>query len=176
MNKLASDYIAIDTNVFEHLLNPQNNVSDHIGFLLGQLAHDNVHLIIDKNGRIWDEYTNRIINGIKNTINQNYEPLLRYWLNVDASNREVNVNQSDGLMVSIKGVIKGGTTTDKIFVYVAIHENRVLVTNDRNDILDEGNKKYERRKKLMKIAKNQNFKFARIYSSQEAHDKLIGNS
>ena len=172
MNKLASDYIAIDTNVFEHLFNAQNNVSDHIETLLGKLAYDHVHLIIDKDGRIWNEYTNRIINEIRNPINRNYEHLLRYWLNVDAKNKDVNVNQRDNLMVSIKRVIRGGKTTDKIFVYVAIHEKRVLITNDRNDILDENNNKNQRRDKLLKIAKLQGFKSARIYNSREAYDKL----
>jgi len=172
MNKLASDYIAIDTNVFEHLFNPQNNVSDHIETLLGRLACDDVHLITDKDGRIWNEYANRITNEIRNATNQNYVSLLRYWLSVDARNKEVNVNHRDSLMVSIKGVIRGGKTTDKIFVYVAIHENRVLITNDRKDILDESNNKNKRRDKLLKIAKQQGFNSVRLYDSREAYDKL----
>ena len=172
MNNLTSDCIAIDTNIFEHLLNPQNNISNHIETLLNKLAIDNVHLIIDTGGRIWGEYTNRITNKIRNTKNPNHEALLRYWLKDKSINKVVNVNQNDNLMVSIKSVIRGDKATDRIFVYIAIHENQVLVTNDKNDILDGGNIKYERRKKLLKIARRQSFKSAEIYDSQEAYDKL----
>ena len=172
MNNLTSDCIAIDTNIFEHLLNPQNNISNHIETLLNKLAIDNVHLIIDTGGRIWGEYTNRITNNIRNTNNSNYEALLRYWLKYESIKSVVNVNQNDDLMVSIKGVMGRSEATDRIFVYVAIHKNEVLVTNDRNDILDEDNNKNERRDKLLKIAKKRGFKSARIYDSQEAYDKL----
>ena len=172
MNNLTNDYIAVDTNVFEHLLNPKENKLDHIEILLYKLREDNIRLIIDSKGRIWNEYTNRIIEEIKKCENSNYNELFRYWLSPEPKNKWFSVNQEDNLMVAIKGVIGRDKATDRIFVYVAICGNWVLVTNDRNDILDEGNIRYERRKKLLKIAKKQNFKSAKIYDSQEAHDNL----
>ena len=48
MNKITCDYIAIDTNVFEHLLNPHENCANHIDKLLGTLAADRVGLIVDE--------------------------------------------------------------------------------------------------------------------------------
>lgn len=172
MNNLTCDYIAIDTNIFEHLFNPQNNKCDHIEILLHKLARDNVHLIIDTHGRIRGEYAYRIIGQIKKTKSPNHADLLRYWLAPDAPNKEVTVNQNDNLMGAIKGVMGKSDATDRIFVYVAIHGDQVLITNDRNDILDGGNSKYDRRDRLLKIAKKQGFKSARIHDSKEAHDEL----
>ena len=55
MNRLTCDYIAIDTNVFEHLLNPQENTNNHIDTLLRTLTRDRVGLIVDDKKRIENE-------------------------------------------------------------------------------------------------------------------------
>ena len=172
MNNLTNDYIAIDTNVFEHLLNPKENKFNHIEILLYKLKEDDIRLIIDSEGRIWNEYINRIIQEIKKCENSNYNELFRYWLSPEPKNKLISVNQDDDLMVAIKGVTGRDKATDRIFIYVAICGNWVLVTNDRNDILDGGNIKYNRRKQLLKIARKQGFKSARIYDSEEAYTAL----
>ncbi len=54
------DAVAIDTNVFIHLLNPQENVESHINELLKNLQLAQVSLIVDESGRILGEYNNQI--------------------------------------------------------------------------------------------------------------------
>ncbi len=48
MNNLTPDLIAIDTNVFEHLMNPEKNTNCHIHELLKRFIEDQINLLIDK--------------------------------------------------------------------------------------------------------------------------------
>jgi len=57
---MSHNDVTIDTNVFEHLFNPQNNVQDHIDTLLGRLVEKGVVLCVDNKGRIFGEYDNRL--------------------------------------------------------------------------------------------------------------------
>ena len=54
------DAVAIDTNVFIHLLNPRENVESHINELLKNPQMAQVSLIFDEEGRILGEYNNQI--------------------------------------------------------------------------------------------------------------------
>ena len=45
---LARNEVAIDTNVFQHLLNPQNNVNSHINRLLEYLIGQRTTLVVDE--------------------------------------------------------------------------------------------------------------------------------
>jgi len=47
---LARNEVAIDTNVFQHLLNPQNNVNSHINRLLEYLIGRRTTLVVDEDG------------------------------------------------------------------------------------------------------------------------------
>ena len=47
MNILTEDFIAIDTNVFEHLFNPEKNTDNHIWNLIERLYKDEIGLLID---------------------------------------------------------------------------------------------------------------------------------
>ena len=81
---------------------------------------------------------------------------------------EVEVNQTDNLMVSIKGIIEvreGKPVTDRFFVYVAFRKDRVLVTNDSCDILNN-------KEELKHKAKKLRLRGADILSSQEAYEKI----
>ena len=176
MNKLTRDFIAIDTNIFEHLLNPQNNTNDHVYKLLKQLLIiDKIKLLVDGKKKITDEYDKRLTPRVKQ-INDDSKKrrLLRYW--IKSENRKYVKVSEDELMGKIKIIIppkKGKPRTDRYFVYVAFKEDRVLITNDRKDMIDEGIKKGERRKKLLKISKKiEGSKNANILTSQIAYDRL----
>lgn len=173
-NSLTRDFIAIDTNVFEGLLNPQKNTEDHIGALLTVLALSGIRLLVDgENGRIVKEYRNRLArffdrqSGSGEVAHQNHLEVLRYWFRLE-SHREVGVSHGDALMNAIKTIIDSGSATDRTFAYVAINENRILVTNDRKDFIDLGNRQEQRRQKLLRLARQQKKKQVGILTSQEA--------
>ena len=52
--------VAIDTNVFLHLLNPQKNTCSHINGLLEALQARDTVLLVDDRQRIQGEYSNQI--------------------------------------------------------------------------------------------------------------------
>ena len=173
-NSLPGDFIAIDTNVFEGLLNPQENTDDHIGALLTFLALGGVRLLVDgEDGRIVKEYRNRLArffdrqSGSGEMVYQDHLEVLRYWFRLE-SHREVGVNHGDTLMNAIKTIIDSGSATDRTFAYVVINEDRILVTNDRKDFIDFGNRRGQRRQKLLRLAKQQRKKQAGILTSREA--------
>lgn len=176
-NKLADDHIAIDTNIFEHLLNPAVNTADHIGRLLSTLRNDAIGLITDAGRRINAEYQRRF-SMHKNIRNQDHLYTLKYWSNPDRIKLEVDVNQQDSLMTAIRRIIpdrnrgKTSCAIDRLFVYVAIDSDRVLVTNDRRDIRGEKTARGDRRTQLLKKARQMRKRNAAIYDSQEACGKL----
>ena len=176
-NELTDDHIAIDTNIFEHLLNPAVNEEDHIGRLLAALRDDDIGLIIDAGRRINAEYQRRF-SMHKSIRNQDHLYTLKYWSNPDRIKLEVGVNQQDKLMTTIKRIIpdrdrgKISCAVDRLFVYVAIDSDRVLVTNDRRDIHGEKTARGDRRVQLLKKAKQMRKRNAAIYDSREACDKL----
>ena len=178
-NELADDHIAIDTNIFEHLLNPDINAEDHIGRLLSALRDDDIGLIIDAGRRINAEYRRRFSKH-KNIRNQDHLYTLKYWSNPDRIKLEVDVNPRDNLMTAIRRIIpdrdhgKVSCAIDRLFVYVAFNSDRVLVTNDRRDILGEKTTRGNRRAQLLKKAKQMRKRNAAIYDSQEACSKLPG--
>ena len=176
-NELADDHIAIDTNIFEHLLNPAVNTEDHIGCLLSALRDDDIGLIVDTGRRINAEYRRRF-SMHKNIRSQDHLYTLKYWSNPARIKLEVDVNQQDSLMTAIKRIIpdrdrgKISCAIDRLFVYVAFDSNRALVTNDRRDILGEKTARGDRRAQLLKKARQMHKRNAAIYNSREACDKL----
>lgn len=178
-NSLARDFIAIDTNVFEGLLNPQKNTGDHIGALLTVLALGGIRLLVDgEDGRIVNEYRNRLAlffdrqSGSGGVAHQDHLEILRYWFRVE-SHKEVGVNYGDALMNAIKAIMDSGSATDRTLAYVAINENRILVTNDRKDFIDLGNRREQRRQGLLRLARQRKKKQTGILTSQEAMEVAI---
>lgn len=172
---LASNLIAIDTNVFQHLLNPQNNPGYHINQLLECLKYLGTSLLVDDKGRIFGEYCHQlepIIRNIDDSRDEKY--ILRYWIN-NAPQYRVSVTR-DRLMIQIQNVIIESENTDRTFVYVAFKQGTVLVTNDcihivkgpgrgstfRRDIL---------RKKTAKLCPQT----AGIMTSEEAHAAMTAS-
>ena len=154
MSTLTSDYIAIDTNVFEHLMNPEKNKNGHIHKLLGTLTKRKIRLLIDNKRKILGEYNNKIPRYFKKANEaKNERFLLDYFIKNLQQHEKISVNLEDNLMTAIKKIVPENKGADRYFVYVAFKKGRVLVTNDRADFIDEGNQTEEKKRKLLKIQK-----------------------
>ena len=166
------DAVGIDTNVFEHLLNKKNNnADDHINELLIHLWQQNIVLLVDDGGRIAGEYNHQVGPIIQNADDERIEVfILRYWINY-APRREVAVNGSGQLMTAIRGVIKDpADAADRIFVYVAFHQGRWLISNDMADIVEgPARERTPRRNRLRQGTRRFRPDGADILTSQEAH-------
>lgn len=170
------DAVAIDTNVFEHILNPQENVNNHISELLAYLQERNTYLIVDDGNRIYGEYDNKLTPMIENADDIGPELyLLRYWF-LDAPSKDVNVTLNDSLMTRIKRVIhEPSENVDRIFVYVAFKRGNLLISNDRNHIVigpDSEAGQSERRHRLIRETRRMYEPGAAILTSQEAQEKI----
>ena len=168
---LAQNELAIDTNVFQHLLNPQNNIGSHINGLLEYLIRERATLVVDDHGLISSEYKQQLerrlgeSNDIRNEIQ-----ILRYWV-LHAQRYQVSVNVNDDLMKAIyKVIIEVSEDVDRTFVYVALQQGTILVSNDLRHIvrgpLDEPE---PRRTKLLSNTASLRPGGADILTSQEAY-------
>lgn len=176
MDNLPSDWIAIDTNIFGHLISPKHNSDKHIYNLLKYLKDNNVLLLVDDRQYIRNEYNTRIRDFIKKAYErQDERHILRHFINPQ-NHEKVSISCTDELMNAILTVIPKEEDPDRYFVYVAFNKDRILITNDRKDMIDsdrkEGKKEGETRDKLRKIAKQYNFFKADIFDSKEAWKKL----
>lgn len=129
--------IAIDTCVFEHLLNPQWNTEAHIDALLMNLLKSNHRLLVDEPGRIAREYITMIIPIIRNNAEERAAvlPLLRHWMSQEIR-ETIAVDRQDALIRHIQSIIiERDELVDQMFVYVACRRGTTLVTNDRQHIL-----------------------------------------
>ena len=177
MSNLYFDFVAIDTNVFGHLVTKPVEECDHIEHLLVWLRDNKTRLIVDSKNRITDEYYHTLVEHLKILQHPLYEDILEYWLTPNSENMIVTVDHKEDLMQEIKKIVKiGRKSIDSIFVYVAIQKNRTLVTNDRKDIIDVRRGDSERRSKLLKLAREFGFERASIYDSKEAIVKICSPS
>ena len=172
MNNLTSDYIAVDTNVFQHLLNPRYNKDNRIFKLLNRFMEDNISLLVDSEKQIQEEYLESLWGYIKKTAKEGKGEgkILRKLLD---SPKKVLVNLSDELMTCITKTVPEtrGKGIDRLFVYVAFKTGKFLITNDKEDMIDNGHRKDEKRKELRKCRSHKNRK-ADILTSEEAYYKL----
>lgn len=158
--------IAIDTNVFEHLLNNKDdncpNSDAHIDKLLGALIQSQYRLLVDSTKKIANEYVQLLIPIIKNMDETKpQKPLLLYWMET-GNRQQVELDSQDTLMQRIKQVIhEQGESVDRAFVYVACRGNATLVTNDAVHISD-------RRSELLRNTKKFRGKVTDIQSSKNA--------
>jgi predicted nucleic acid-binding protein len=158
--------VAIDTSVFMDYLNPDKNTNDHIDTLLSVLAKRKYRLCVDATDRIKGEYEDKVRPIIQNQEESGFErQLLIYWLDASPKNpREVDMG--DALMVGIKGIVEERKESlDRIFVYVAIHADTKLVTNDSMHII-------KRRQDLRKLAKRRKAKSVDFMTSEQAASDL----
>lgn len=165
--------LAIDTNVFLHLFDESANTNSHINSLLGVLSGDHFGLIVDDKGLIAHEYNRHLTPLLSNrNVVGNERSLLRYWI-LAAQRLVVTIDESDNLMRTIKRIVlRLRAEADRTFVYVALHEGAVLVSNDRNDIVEgppeEAEKLGERRARLLADTKDLRPDGAAILLSVEA--------
>lgn len=161
--------IAIDTNVFEHLLNSAENNDSHIDSLLGKLIRLKYRLLVDSTKKIGNEYKQMIVPMLRNMDETRQQlPLLRYWMSPDIRH-EVTLDQIDNLMQKIRVVIfEPAEHADRAFVYVVCRENSTLITNDRRHILS-------RRSELLKRTKRLRGRNTKIQSSSDAANRFCAN-
>ena len=169
--------IAIDTNVFMHLLDKDENTNAHINSLLGALIQRQYKLLIDAGNKINGEYWSNVaplLSRLSESSNERY--LLGYFVRQEAK-LPVTVEESDDLMRAIEGVVEGpGDTIDRTFVYVALHEGKKLVSNDHSDIVEGPPEEVvelgERRYRLLEATQNLRPDGAAILTSVEAADRF----
>lgn len=165
MNNLTTDSIAIDVNVFMHLMDARVK-DEHVRVLLRWLFNDKIMLLIDNKRKIFGEYKRHILPLFKQMDEGHPDSrLLTYWFLPD-NRKTVPINMTGELMTAITKVIPLEKGQDRFYAYVALHEGRVLVTNDKKDILSK-------RAELLKIKVHPRLpKGAEILSSQQAYCRL----
>ena len=165
------DAVAIDTNIFVHLKNDEQNRGRHIHDLLGVLIEQGVELLVDDNNVIGREYERHVIPMMEgNSVDAGEVYLLQYFMDVN-SQRKVAVARQDRLMAAIRVVIfELSKNPDRTFVYVAFHEGKALISNDREDIVfGPPNERRPRRDRLLRETRRLRPDGADILTSQEAH-------
>ena len=168
--------VAIDTNVFVHLLNPEQNPDSHIHQLLEFLIIQGTALIVDEQGAIRREYERHVepmLRGKSVVGNELY--LLAHWTKPEVQVR-VSVAQNDALMRAIRKVIfELPKQADRTFVYVAFRSGRTLMTNDEADIVYGPVKETNwtpRRDRLLRVTRGSCPHGADILTSKEAFARV----
>ena len=170
MNKLTSKWIVMDTNVFEHLVNPKENICNHIYKLLERFLTDNILFLVDDEKQITREYSKRLPKYFKKLNEGKGERLLLKRL-FDSHKKVVSVNLSDKLMTCITKIVPKNKGVDRFFVYVAFKKGKILVTNNTKDMIDDGKRTGEKRKELIKCLSHKN-RSANILTSWNAYNRL----
>lgn len=141
--------VAIDTNVFLHLLNPAHNGDSHIDQLLSHLAKHAFKLCVDSTDKIAKEYYEHLDSLLRRQDDTDLKLyILRFWM--DGSIRDpIDVDARDQLMSRIREVIPGNRQqVDRAFVYVSYKGDCCLVTNCNAHILSRTTNLKKRTKKL----------------------------
>ena len=167
------DCVAIDTNVFLHVLNCQNNPDSHINELLQYLSELGTALLVDDQGQIAGEYEHQLGPMLRNaddTLNERY--ILNYWMHPDRR-QDVRFLGNDQLIAAIKQVIhEKSETVDRRLVYVAFKVGKTLISNDEMHIVVGPTKERRqgpRRTRLLNSTRRLRPNGADILTSQEAH-------
>lgn len=159
--------VAIDTNIFIHLTNSQENPDSHIDQLLMHLAKSDPRLCVDSTRKIGNEYEEKLGPRIRNESEQNIAIyLIRYWMNDDVR-QVVEVDHQGPLMHRIRRVIvEPDEHVDRAFVYVSCQGDCPLITNDNQHILG-------RRGHLRKATKGYRGPNTDFISSRQAVDAIV---
>ena len=171
---LFQDAVAIDTNVFVHLRNPEQNTDGHIHHLLGVLAEEKVDLLIDDGGVIQREHKRNVIPMLEGgSVDGSELYLLQYFMDANFQ-QKVMVNPLDRLMAAIKRVIfEPSKSADRTFVYVAFQEGKWLISNDRTDIIEgPAGERTPRRNRLLRETRRFRPDGAGILTSIDAHTQI----
>lgn len=169
------DAVTIDTNVFVHILNDQNNQDKHINAVLKHLQKEDLALLLDKKNRIMNEYKDRIIPLIRESYERLEERhILMFWID-NARKERLDVRLQDELMSAIKNIIYENEMVDRILVYVAFRQGKTLITNDSRHIISGSSRdggRQDRRTQLLSISNRRRKKEADIVTSLEAFHKI----
>ena len=173
---LFEDYVAIDTNVFLHLLNPQRNTDSHITKLLAHFQTEGITHIVDKKDRIQGEYLGQVGQILRRSDEMGIEgDILRYWV-MEAVPLRVPLDLRDDLMQTISGVIiEPREQVDRIFVYVAFQAGKILISNDVNHIVEGPARErgqFPRRDRLLRRTRGLRPGGVDILTSKEAYAKI----
>jgi hypothetical protein len=165
--------VAIDTNVFVHLKNPERNPDRHIHHLLGVLVEEGVELLVDDGGFIHHEYGEVISMVEGNSVDAEEAYLLQYFMDVTYQ-LKIAVDRRNRLMAAIREVIfEPSKNPDRTFVYVAFHQGKSLISNDEEDIVfGPPNERTPRRDRLLRETRRVRPAGAGIFSSAEASAQI----
>ena len=170
------DAVAIDTNVFVHLRNPERNPDGHIHHLLGVLAAQGIELLVDDRGFIHREHERNVIPMLQgSSVNGEEVYLLQYFMNANF-HRKVTVDPQDRLMAAIREVIfERSKNADRTFVYVAFRQGRWLISNDITDIVEgSARESTPRRHRLLRKTRRLRTDGADILTSHQAYAAIQG--
>ena len=158
--------IAVDTNVFLHLLNRQEDPDSHIDHLLIHLAREGYVLCVDSLGKISAEYQEKIEPALKDASDMGIARiLLSHWMKGERI--QVTIDLQGALISAVKEVIpERNETVDRLFVAVSCTQPCALVTNDDTHILS---RKRELRRKTRKWHKGE----LEIMNSREAREHFV---
>ena len=137
MSLSASNCVAIDTNVFGHIIDKRVNNDGHIHYLLKTLRDKGFSLLADKKGMIFKEYRDHILREkfLKNPHIEVEAYLLTYWLVTEPTKVSVDCNST--LAKEIKKIIvEQNANVDRLFVHVAFKKESSLVSNDKSHIVN----------------------------------------
>ena len=159
--------VVIDTNVFVHLTNAQENPDSHIDQLLNHLAKAEPTLCIDSTNKIASEYEEKLGPRIRNQSETGLAVyLIRFWM-IAVRREIVELDGTSLLMRRIREIIyEPAEHADRALVYVSCEGNCPLITNDKAHIVDRRNNLKSKTRKLRG-------EHSRIFLSREAVEVLI---
>ncbi len=160
---MRDDRITIDTNVFQHLFNPEVNTERHIDDLLRDWMRERRGLCRDSGGRIFQEYRHILEPIIRSRSDDGSRlTLLRYWL-AQAQAIEVDLDQGGELMSCVKKCLRRSRaeSSDQVLAGVAIEADSNLVSNDKGHLI-------KNREKLAQCARRHGRKNFRTETSAES--------
>ncbi len=173
-NSRLQDTVAIDTNVFRHLLNPQDNTCLHINKLLGHLIREGTTLVFDERRVIAGEYDYQLARRLADSNDTRNEiQILRYFI-LYAPRLDITLDKNDKLMAAIRKVIfEVSENVDRSFVYVAFRQGTTLISNDQRHIVrGPRDESPERRVRLLNDTVNLRPSGAAILTSKEAYTQI----
>lgn len=163
-----TEAMVIDTNVLEHVFNPEINHDHHIERLLKKFAEQRRKLCIDRpkptqKSRIIGEYESRLQFHLRALEDQGHIAQWFRYLLVLAERVDTPVDLTDNLGAQIVGHMKsvGAEVTDRIFVYVACNLDSVMVSNNSRHVTNL-------RRELRRAARRVGSKSTDFLSSVEA--------
>ena len=135
---LTNDHIAVDVNIFIHLNNGEKNTNNHIGQLLACGMADSIRLLVDSENVILSEYRAAMAyegEGELKFVETIAAEFLGYWLLEEDNRVRVPLDKNSPEWQTLQSVMGHGKfAKDRVYVYVALASDRVLLTNDHGII------------------------------------------